>query len=64
MSEASSQSQREVSEIMRTLLAENPNLSDIKEKLRHQTYLIEKHIYHGMIGSEEEYLQVYGLSYH
>ena len=49
---------------MRTLLAENPNLSDIKEKLRHQTYLIEKHIYHGMIGSEEEYLQVYGLSYH
>jgi hypothetical protein len=45
-------------------MEENPNIADVKDMVKHITDVAEKHVYHAMIGSEEEYLQVYGLTYH
>lgn len=49
---------------MRRLLDENPNDPDIKRQLKVFVSNSEKHMYHGIIGNEEEYLQTYGLTYH
>ncbi len=53
-----------VAEIFHKLMEENPNIADVKGMVKHITDVAEKHVYHAMIGSEEEYLQVYGLTYH
>ena len=51
-------------QIMQRLLEENPNDPDIKRQLKVRTDNAEKHTYHALTGSEEEYLQAYGLTYH
>lgn len=45
-------------------MEENPNIDEVKKMVKNITDISEKHIYHAMIGSQEEYLQVYGLTYH
>lgn len=49
---------------MQRLLDENPNDPDIKRQLKVRTDNTEKHTYYALTGSEEEYLQTYGLTYH
>lgn len=49
---------------MDKLLSENCNDPDIKRQLRNFCQKIEKNIYEGMIGTEESYLQAYGLASH
>jgi hypothetical protein len=61
---AEEQKGKPVAEIMRRLLGENSNDPDIKRQLKDKTVIAEKHIYHALTGSEEQYLQAYGLTYH
>ena len=49
---------------MHRLLEENPNDPDIKRQLKNLTFIAEKLTYSALKGSEEEYLQSYGLTYH
>jgi len=45
-------------------MSETSGFEDIKNKISDMTNLTEKLTYHAVVNTEEEYLQVYGLSFH